>query len=93
MAQASATIRTNAANHARLMQEIYVLGVIAIITLVILITHPFSAKTGGSATSQTSAITTTFDNSALQQARSRNQSYPDVTTAPSDLGKTDPFTQ
>ena len=93
MAQANAAIRTNAANHARLVQEISVLGVIALIAIVILVVHPFGAKSSNTAPTKSTAITTTFDNSALQQTQSRNQTYPDVTPVPSDLGKTDPFAQ
>lgn len=93
MAQASATIRTNAANHARLVQEIIILGVIAVITIVVLIVHPFGGKTIAPPPAKSTAITTTFDNVALQQTQSRNQTYPDVTPIPSDLGKTDPFAQ
>lgn len=93
MSQASATTRTNAANHARLKQEIAVLGVIALITLAILIFNPFGAKTSSSAPSNSTAISTTFDNSALEQTQTRNQTYPNVMPAPSDLGKTDPFAQ
>ena len=93
MAQANAAIRTNAATHARLVQEISVLAVIAIVVIVILVIHPFGAKTVTTAPAKSTAITTTFDNSALQQTQVRNQIYPDVTPAPSDLGKTDPFAQ
>ena len=93
MAQANAAVRTNAANHARLVKEISALGVIALIAIVILIVHPFGAKSSNTAPTKSTAITTTFDNSALQQTQSRNQIYPDVTTVPSDLGKTDPFAQ
>lgn len=93
MSQASATTRTNAANHARLKQEIAALGVIAIITILILIFNPFGNKASSPAPASSTAITTTFDNSALEQTQTRNQSYPDVMPAPSDLGKTDPFAQ
>jgi|GEM_PF-7007335 len=93
MAQANATIRTNAANHARLVQEISVLTVIALVAIVILIVHPFGTKSTAAVPAKSTAITTTFDNSALQQTQVRNQTYPDVTPVPSDLGKTDPFAQ
>lgn len=92
MAQASATTRTNAANHARLVQEITALVVIAVIVLIILVVHPFGA-TSAPTTTSTPPISTTFNSSALQQTQARSQSYPDVTPAPSDLGKTDPFAQ
>ena len=93
MSQATATIRTNAANHARLKQEISVLAVISIGTILILMFNPFGTKTSSSTPTNSTAITTTFDNSALEQTQTRNQSYPDVMPAPSDLGKTDPFAQ
>jgi len=73
----------------KLVQQIIILVIIVIAIMFLLFFKPGSSKPKTTTTAP--KLNTSFDQSALDQLKNKDTSYPNVTPNPSELGKSDPF--
>jgi uncharacterized protein (UPF0333 family) len=77
------------------VQQLILLGAILVLIIGVLTYRSIASHKSStqSAATDSTNITTTFDQSALQDLQNRGTDYPDVAPAAGDQGKSNPFGQ